>query len=59
VPALLKLRPVSQILFGTDFPFSSASEVAGGLNDVGLKASDLRAIERGNALELFPRFKNA
>ncbi len=58
-PALLKLMPISQILFGTDFPFSSASEVAKGLSSVGLKAADLRAIERGNAVELFPRFKNA
>jgi len=57
-PALLKLMPVSQILFGTDFPFSSASEVAAGLKDAGLKGNDLRAIERGNALNLFPRLKN-
>jgi predicted TIM-barrel fold metal-dependent hydrolase len=57
-PALLKLMPVSQILFGTDFPFSSASEVAAGLRDCGLKVSDLQAIERGNALNLFPRLKN-
>jgi len=58
-PTLLKLAPVSHILFGTDFPFSSAGAVAKGLSDVGLKASDLRAIERENALELFPRLKNA
>ena len=55
---LLKLVPVSQILFGTDFPFSSAEAVAKGLSDVGFKASDLRAIERENALELFPRLKS-
>jgi predicted TIM-barrel fold metal-dependent hydrolase len=58
-PTLLKLAPVSHILFGTDFPFSSAGAVAKGLSEVGLKASDLRAIERENALELFPRLKNA
>jgi 6-methylsalicylate decarboxylase len=58
-PTLLKVMPVSHILFGTDFPFSSASEVAKGLRDVGLAASDLQAIERENALELFPRLKNA
>jgi predicted TIM-barrel fold metal-dependent hydrolase len=58
-PALLKLMPVSQILFGTDFPFASAAEVAKGLSGVGLKTGDLQAIERGNALEMFPRLKSA
>src|SRR6266851_2799173 len=57
-PTLLKLVSVSQILFGTDFPFSSAEAVAKGLSEVGLKASDLHAIERENALQLFPRLKN-
>jgi predicted TIM-barrel fold metal-dependent hydrolase len=46
-------------LFGTDFPFSSATDVAKGLSEAGLKASDLHAIERENALELFPRMKKA
>jgi len=54
-PTLLKLAPVSHILFGTDYPFFSAGDVAKGLTEVGLKASDLHAIERDNALELFPR----
>jgi len=57
-PTMLKLVPVAHILFGTDFPFSSAGDVAKGLNEVGLKASDLHAIERENPLQLFPRFKN-
>jgi predicted TIM-barrel fold metal-dependent hydrolase len=56
-PTLQKLVPVSQILFGSDFPFFSASEVAKGISEVGLKANDLQAIERDNALELFPRLK--
>ena len=56
-PSLLKLMPVSHILFGTDFPFSSASEVAKGLRQAALNASDLRAIERENALTLFPRIE--
>jgi len=57
-PTLLKLAPVSHILFGSDFPFVSAAVVAKGLSEVGLTASDLKAIERENALELFPRLKN-
>ncbi|HTC62954.1 MAG TPA: amidohydrolase family protein [Candidatus Saccharimonadales bacterium] len=56
-PTLLKLMPVSHILFGTDFPFSSASEVAKGLREVGLSPADLQFIERDNALRLFPRLK--
>jgi predicted TIM-barrel fold metal-dependent hydrolase len=57
-PTILKLVSVSHILFGTDFPFLSAEAVAKGLSEAGLKASDLQAIERENALELFPRLKN-
>ena len=56
-PTLLKLMPVPHILFGTDFPFSSASEVARGLRDSGLSSENLQAIERENALQLFPRLK--
>lgn len=56
-PTLLKLVPVPHILFGTDFPFSSAGEVAKGLREAGLLAGDLKSIERNNALELFPRLK--
>jgi 6-methylsalicylate decarboxylase len=56
-PTLLKLLPVSHILFGTDFPFFSAAVIAKGLSEVGLTASDLKAIERENALELFPRLR--
>jgi predicted TIM-barrel fold metal-dependent hydrolase len=57
-PTLLKLVPVPRILFGTDFPFSSTGDVAKGLSEVGLKGSDIQAIERENALDLFPRLKN-
>lgn len=56
-PTMQKLVPMTRILFGTDFPFSSASEVAKGLSEVGIPEADLRAIERENALELFPRLK--
>ncbi|HET6144097.1 MAG TPA: amidohydrolase family protein [Candidatus Acidoferrales bacterium] len=56
-PTLLKLMPLPHILFGTDFPLSSASEVTKGLREAGLSAADLQSIERGNALQLFPRLK--
>lgn len=58
-PTMLKLMPAAHILFGTDFPFSSAGDVAKGLSEAGIADNDLRAIERDNALELFPRLKRA
>src|SRR5581483_2281165 len=60
LPSFKKLIPVSHILFGTDYPLGggSADIVAKGLIDNGeFTASELRAIDRDNALELFPRFK--
>jgi predicted TIM-barrel fold metal-dependent hydrolase len=56
-PTLRKLLPVSHILFGTDFPFFSAGTVANALSGVGLTDGDLKAIERENALDLFPRLR--
>jgi len=50
------LVPVAQILFGTDFPFRGSVETAKGLRDNGgFSATELRAIERDNAVQLFPR----
>ena len=53
--ALLKLVPPSQVLYGTDFPFRDGAEEIAGLAKHGFSASDLRAINRGNAARLFPR----
>ena len=52
-----RVVPTSHILFGTDYPFAQAGTVAKGLADYGFPPTDLRAIERDNALELFPRLK--
>ena len=53
--AYKSIIPISQILFGTDFPFRNAVETAAGLTENGgFSAAELRAIERGNALALFP-----
>jgi 6-methylsalicylate decarboxylase len=53
---LLKLIPASQLLFGSDFPYWPIAFFADGLHKAGLKEGDLAAIERGNALRLFPKF---
>jgi predicted TIM-barrel fold metal-dependent hydrolase len=50
--ALLKLAPVSQILFGTDYPFRTTAEEVDGLTAQNFRPQDLRAIEFGNAKRL-------
>jgi predicted TIM-barrel fold metal-dependent hydrolase len=55
--ALTKVIPVSQIVFGTDYPFRTASEHVQGLKACGVfSASELQAIDQ-NALRFLPRFK--
>jgi predicted TIM-barrel fold metal-dependent hydrolase len=57
LPTFTKVVPMSHMLFGTDYPFAQAGTVAKGLADYHFMPADLRAIERDNALELFPRLK--
>ena len=55
--ALTSLIPMSQIMFGSDYPLFPISMTAGGLSNLGLSDGDLQAIERENALRLLPRLK--
>jgi 6-methylsalicylate decarboxylase len=56
--ALLKVVPVSQIVFGTDYPFRTAADHVKGLQECGLfTAKNLRDIGRENAARLLPRYK--
>ena len=57
IAALLKMVPVSQVLYGTDFPFRDGAEVNQGIAAWGFGGDDLRAIERENAFKLLPRIK--
>ena len=58
--ALSAVVPDSQILFGTDFPWRSSKEHVDGLGFCGVFSSEqLRAIDYGNAIGLFPRFASA
>jgi len=52
--ALMKLVPVSQVMFGTDYPFVAGIEAAEGLSDYRFSEADQRAIDRDNALKLLP-----
>jgi predicted TIM-barrel fold metal-dependent hydrolase len=54
--ALRKLVPVSQIVFGTDFPFRSSLEHVTNLKACGVfNAAELRSIEQGNIRKMLPR----
>jgi predicted TIM-barrel fold metal-dependent hydrolase len=54
---LLELIPISQVLFGTDFPFRTSIEHVEALFSYGFSAEDLRAIEHENAMRLLPSLK--
>jgi predicted TIM-barrel fold metal-dependent hydrolase len=54
--SVLKLWPVSQLTYGSDVPFGSATGIAEGITKLGLSDADLAAVQRGNALRLFPRY---
>jgi len=55
--ALFALVPKSQVLLGSDYPFSSIGAAVGGLDAYGVSEADARAIYRGNAERLMPRLK--
>src|SRR5467141_88725 len=54
--ALVKLVPISQITYGTDYPYFGFGQVAD-LQKLGLSAGDLDAIGHENATRLIPRLK--
>jgi predicted TIM-barrel fold metal-dependent hydrolase len=51
---LAKLIPVSQIVYGTDYPYRTGSDHTQGVI-ASFSGADLAAVERGNALRLMPR----
>jgi predicted TIM-barrel fold metal-dependent hydrolase len=56
--ALAKLVPISQIVYGTDFPYRTAADHSRGVSEH-FKGDDLKKVDRENALRLLPRLKNA
>lgn len=58
IGALAKLVPVSQIVFGTDYPYRTGVEHAQGLAER-FGVDDLKAIDRENALRILPRLRAA
>ena len=55
--ALLKIAPVSQLLYGTDYPFRDGAEENAGLAAYGFSAADRRAIDRDNAVRIMPTLR--
>ena len=49
--------PVSQIVFGTDYPYRQSIEHVDGIARCGFSAEERQKIDRDNALRLLPRYK--
>ena len=56
IQALAKLVPVSQIVFGTDYPYRTSLEHVTGLA-ARFNAHDLAAIDRTNAVRILPNWR--
>jgi predicted TIM-barrel fold metal-dependent hydrolase len=56
--ALINLVPISQVLFGSDYPLRPISEAVLGVSKYSFSDVERRAIERENALRLVPRLKS-
>ena len=56
--ALLKEIPLTQIMFGTDYPYFQPAPQAEALRRLGLGEAELLAIDHGNAERLMPRLAN-
>jgi 6-methylsalicylate decarboxylase len=63
IPSLRQLIPVTQMLFGSDFPFTPEASVERFVEFLGssalFNAEERVAIARANAIELFPRLADA
>ena len=52
--ALMKLVPMSQITYGTDYPYFPLNQIDA-LRQLNLPTDDLQSIMSGNATRLLPR----
>mgnify|MGYP001567320812 CR=1 FL=1 len=58
--ALMHVAPVSQFLYGTDFPFRDGAEANGALAKYArFSTAERRAIDRDNALRILPSLARA
>jgi 6-methylsalicylate decarboxylase len=57
VAGLRKLVPNSQLLYGSDEPFLSTVRMTNALQELAFTADEIAAVQRSNALRLFPRLQ--
>jgi predicted TIM-barrel fold metal-dependent hydrolase len=55
--ALLKLVPETQVTYGSDYPYVPMDAQVQAIRNLGLTASQVGAIETGNAMRLIPRLR--
>ena len=55
--ALINLVPTTQMLWGSDFPYRPVGPTANGWDNYQVSSDIKHAVNRENALKLFPRFK--
>ena len=55
--ALLKLVPASQIIYGTNYPYSLLDQIVN-LRRIGFSHEEMQSIESGNAIRLMPRLQS-
>jgi predicted TIM-barrel fold metal-dependent hydrolase len=53
---LLKFVPISQVVFGSDYPYYSLEENVANLAEIPMTMAERQAIDSGNAARLMPRF---
>jgi predicted TIM-barrel fold metal-dependent hydrolase len=58
ISALVKLVPVTQVVFGSDYPYRTAEQHVKGLS-AAFDPADLKLIERDNALRILERLRTA
>ena len=54
--ALTALVPISQIVYGTDYPYRTGADHTKGVTST-FSGADLAAVDRGNALRILPRLR--
>ena len=57
--ALFEMVKVSQVLYGTDYPYREGADVNDGIANWKFSAADLRSIENETARKLLPHLKTA
>ena len=57
IAAVMKFAPITQLLFGTDFPVWPYDTTTSHIPELKLPSNVQHALDRGNAERLFPRLK--